>query len=100
MLSAAEPEITPDQSATSARWVTPSSWTYIGKNGRPRPKPTSVKNCVAEQIHAVRSHPVSVGRRAAMSSESKVSNVLHAVLEEELALQFDERHKLQMDHAK
>ena len=54
MVSAAEPEITPDQTATSARSVTPSAWTYIGRNGKPRPKPISVKNWVADAIHAVR----------------------------------------------
>src|SRR5579859_4761702 len=61
MVSAAEPDSTPDQTATSARSVTPNACTYMGRKGKPSPKPTSVKNCVVAQIHAVRSQTAMTG---------------------------------------
>src|SRR5260370_29363503 len=66
MVRAAEPEITPDQTATCARSVTPRAWTYIGRKGRPSPKPIRQKSCVAEAIQAVFSHGSRAGSQARM----------------------------------
>src|SRR5919197_121663 len=61
IVNAAEPEVTPDQRATSARSVTPKDWMYIGRKGKPSPKPTRVKNCVAAAIQAVLSQTGRTG---------------------------------------
>src|ERR1700674_3621925 len=73
--NAAEPEITPDHTATCARSVTPRAWTYIGRKGRPRPKPIRQKSCVAEAIQAVFSQSSRTGThdRTARATSRRVS---------------------------